>query len=103
MKAQADGVKKPVGGDASTVCRRHGFSRRADAVTFAGLDELEKTRVSRVESSMMRLEEMKVPELVKEMDLKAVAAECARGDLDVAERNMGELKGTRAYLQVGRR
>ena len=96
VMAQADGVKKPRGADADAACRRRGFTRRALAVTFAGLDGLEKTRVSRAESFTMHMEEMKVPELVTEIDLKIVAADRVRAELDVCEEVMERLSTTRA-------
>ena len=95
---QADGVKKPRGAGADACCRRRAFRRRSLAVTFAGLDELERTRVSRAESSSMHLEEMKVPELVTEMDLKILAVDRARAELDACEMDMEELDKTRAVV-----
>ena len=62
-------------------------------VTFAGLDDLEKTRVSRVESSTMPLEEMKVPELVNEMDLKAMAAGYVLGGTSTCGEEHGGTEG----------
>ena len=98
---QADGVKKPRGAGADACCRMRGFRRRSLAVTFAGLDELEKTRVSRAESSSMHLEEMKVPELVTEMDLKILAVDRVRAELDACETGMEKLDKTRAVAAEG--